>query len=211
MRRLVPLLLFPDDAFSMVFSRVAVPVLLRLLSGFSAGRSVRFNGRPRIEIEGDGKIHLSDGVVLNSLRHRYHTVMPDRVHLRSVQSGVIDVGKRTRIHGSSVTAYERVTIGNRCLIAAGCMIMDCGGHDLSFPDVHRRIELQNCKGEQNIGRISPVCIEDDVWLGASSIVMPGVTIGRGSVVAAGAVVTKDVPEMTVVGGNPAALIGSRTP
>ena len=210
MKRFLPLLMFPDDAISMVFSRLAVPVLLRLLSGFSAGRNVKFNGRPRIEIEGDGKIQLSDGVFLNSLRHRYHTVMPDRVHLRSVRSGVIEIGTRTRIHGSCVTAYENVSIGDRCLIAAGSMIMDCGGHDLSFPDVQRRIELENLKGEQNIGRISPVCIEDDVWLGASSIVMPGVTIGRGSVVAAGAVVTKDVPEMTVVGGNPAALIGSRT-
>ncbi|WP_165251625.1 DapH/DapD/GlmU-related protein [Adlercreutzia sp. ZJ304] len=50
---------------------------------------------------------------------------------------------------------------------------------------------------------APIHIEDDVWIGSGAIVLPGVRIGRGSVVAAGAVVTKDVPSMTVVGGIPA--------
>ncbi|MDO5048557.1 MAG: sugar O-acetyltransferase [Actinomycetaceae bacterium] len=53
---------------------------------------------------------------------------------------------------------------------------------------------------------APIIIEDDVWIGAHAVVLPGVTIGRGSVVAAGAVVTKNVPPMSVVGGVPAKLI-----
>ena len=54
-----------------------------------------------------------------------------------------------------------------------------------------------------------VIIEDDVWIGARSIILPGVTIGRGSVIAAVSVVTKDVEEYTLVGGNPAKLITTR--
>lgn len=49
----------------------------------------------------------------------------------------------------------------------------------------------------------PIHLEDDVWIGSGAVVLPGVTIGEGSVVAAGAVVSKDVPPMTIVGGVPA--------
>jgi maltose O-acetyltransferase len=58
---------------------------------------------------------------------------------------------------------------------------------------------------------SPVTIEDYVWIGSRAIILPGVTIGRGAVVAAGAVVTKDVPPLTVVAGNPARFVRSRSP
>lgn len=56
----------------------------------------------------------------------------------------------------------------------------------------------------------PVAIMDHVWVGARAIIMPGVTIGEGAVVAAGAIVTKDVPAYTIVGGNPARQIGVRS-
>jgi maltose O-acetyltransferase len=69
------------------------------------------------------------------------------------------------------------------------------GHDI-HDDFHRD------KG-------SPVTIEDYVWIGHRAIIMPGVTIGRGAVVAAGAVVTKSIPAMSIVAGVPAKIIGQR--
>ena len=54
-----------------------------------------------------------------------------------------------------------------------------------------------------------VTISDDVWIGANAIILPGVTIGKGSVIAGGAVVTKDVEPYMIVGGNPAKVIRSR--
>lgn len=56
----------------------------------------------------------------------------------------------------------------------------------------------------------PVTIADHVWIGARAIICPGVSIGEGAVIAAGAVVTKDVPPYTIVGGNPARYIKNRT-
>jgi acetyltransferase-like isoleucine patch superfamily enzyme len=56
----------------------------------------------------------------------------------------------------------------------------------------------------------PVVIEDHVWIGLRAVILPGVTLGRGSVVAAGAVVTRDVPPLTTVFGNPARPVGSRS-
>lgn len=57
--------------------------------------------------------------------------------------------------------------------------------------------------------IKPVTINDDVWIGRNVLIMPGVTIGSGTIIAAGAVVTKDVPEYTIVGGVPARILKYR--
>jgi maltose O-acetyltransferase len=62
---------------------------------------------------------------------------------------------------------------------------------------------------QGVTEESPVVIEDDVWIGARVIILPGVRIGKGSIIAAGAVVSKDVPPYSIVGGVPAKVIKYR--
>lgn len=76
--------------------------------------------------------------------------------------------------------------------------MDSNGHDLSFPNVAERIHTE--------GTSKPVVISDNVWIGANVVVLPGVTIGKGSVISANSVVTKDIPQMVVAGGNPAVIL-----
>lgn len=96
----------------------------------------------------------------------------------------VDVGEFVHIR-----ANGGVTIGDRVLIAAGAVITS-REHPVELP-------------RWGVTADAPVVIGDDVWIGAGAIVLPGVSIGRGSVVAAGAVVTKDVPPDTVVAGVPA--------
>lgn len=110
----------------------------------------------------------------------------------------ITIGNNTRIHGSCIHAYNKISIGENCLIAANCQIIDGNGHDLSFPDVANRINTR--------GDAKKIIIEDNVWIGANCIILPGVRIGYGSVIAAGSVVVKDIPAMCVAGGNPAKII-----
>lgn len=74
-----------------------------------------------------------------------------------------------------------------------------------FDDVHIAMRLQ---GHRDTPR---VVIEDDVWLGARAIILPGIRIGRGSIIGAGAVVTKDVPPFAICAGNPARIIRYRAP
>ena len=93
---------------------------------------------------------------------------------------------------------ERITIGDYCLIAAGCRFVD---HDHGIL-LGRPMRSQN-------GPESPIVVEDDVWIGANVIVLKGVTIGRGAVVAAGAVVNNSVPPYEIWGGVPARRIGIR--
>jgi acetyltransferase-like isoleucine patch superfamily enzyme len=112
---------------------------------------------------------------------------------------LLSLGDRVGIKAVHINASGGVTIGNDCLIGPGVKIWSAN-HRVQDPDV-----LIFAQGYDH----APVVLEEDVWLGANAVVLPGVRIGRGAVVAAGAVVTKDVPPMTVVGGVPAKPIGLR--
>jgi acetyltransferase-like isoleucine patch superfamily enzyme len=154
---------------------------------------------PWIEITDGASIRIENNVLLNSRNQGYHINMHSSVKLRAIgQSAVISIGENSRIHGACILATQRVKIGKNCLIAANTQIFDNSGHDLSFPDVENRINT--------IGDSKPIVIGDNVWIGANCIILPGVSIGNGSVIAAGSVVVKDVPQNVVVGGNPAKLI-----
>jgi maltose O-acetyltransferase len=73
---------------------------------------------------------------------------------------------------------------------------------------HDRIDIPMC--QQGFGEMKPVIIEDDVWLGERVIILPGVTIGKGSIIGAGAVVAKNVPPYSIAVGNPALVVKKRS-
>jgi len=172
--------------------------------GLQLADDVLFKGMPHVEIARGASIRIDRGVMINSSNAKYHINMHSAVKLMADRPGArIHIGEETRIHGSCIHAYRSITIGRRCLIAANCQIIDSNGHELSFDDVDRRIHTTS-EGK-------PVVIEDAVWIGANTIVLPGVRIGRGSVVAAGSVVVKDVPPMCVVAGNPAKIVKRADP
>jgi len=113
---------------------------------------------------------------------------------REPDQGEITIGDYALISpGSRITAGDKVVIGNSVMMANGVYITDSDWHGI-YDRSHRTEE------------VSPVIIEDNVWLGDCSKVLKGVTIGENSIVAAGAVVTKDVPANVVVAGNPATIV-----
>lgn len=172
---------------------------LSLVRGLELEDDVYFKGMPSIRITRGARIRIGRGVMINSSNAGYHVNMHSPVKLLADRPGAsIEIGEETRVHGSCIHAYNAISIGKRCLIAANCQIIDCNGHELSFDDVDARIHTSS-EGK-------PVVVEDAVWIGANSIVLPGVRIGRGSVVAAGSVVVKDVPPMVLAAGNPAKVI-----
>lgn len=177
--------------------------LLRLryhyLAGLRLGRGVVFKGTPVIEISNGGQIIIEAGVTLNSSNWGYHLNMHSPVKLFADRPGArIMIGAGSRLHGACLHAYSAITIGKRCLIAANTQIIDGSGHDLSFGAVEQRIFTG--------GDSRPIVLEDDVWVGANTLILPGVTIGKGSVIGAGSVVTKAIPPMVVAAGNPARII-----
>ena len=101
------------------------------------------------------------------------------------------------------------------MISWGCTIIDTDAHSLNWN--HRIKDVLDWKKGLTDGKVgaykdwsnvtsSNIKIEDKVWIGFNSIILKGVTIGQGAVIAAGSVVTKDVPAFTLVGGNPAKII-----
>lgn len=139
--------------------------------------------------------------------------MPERQSI--LQQLLGQIGRNSIIEPPFYCAYgQNIYIGDYVFLNVLCTILDCnkvqiGNHVMIGPGVqiytaahHLQAEIRN----QGCEIATTIVIEENVWIGGSAILLPGVKIGRNSVVGAGAVVTRDVPANTVVGGNPARVI-----
>lgn len=120
----------------------------------------------------------------------------------------VSIGDRTFVGGNTLLDLTcDISIGNDVLISWGCTLIDHNSHSIKFEDRKNDV-VDWIDGKKNWSNVStkPIVIQDKAWIGFNSIILKGVTIGKGSIVAAGSVVTKNVEPYTVVGGNPAKLI-----
>ena len=132
------------------------------------------------------------------------TVIRERAWIAALKheggEGKISIGERVHIARDVIisSAYN-VHVGREVTFGPRAIVMD---NNHAFDHPRKTVMKQGLNG-------SPVTIGDYAWLGANSVVLPGVTVGMGAIVAAGAVVTKDVPPYKIVGGVPAKVIGTR--
>ena len=109
-------------------------------------------------------------------------------------NGEVDIGRYVLISpGVRIMAADKISIGDSCMFGHGACITDADWHG-----IYDRAKP--------VGNTRPVIFEDNVWIGDSAIICKGVTIGKNSIIGAGAVVTKDVPPNSVYAGNPAILV-----
>jgi maltose O-acetyltransferase len=149
------------------------------------GDKVRLRGRPAVTNQ--GRMVIGRRVQLVS------TIAT--LELVAAEGGLLEIGEATLVNfGCSLVATELVRIGADCHIGPYTMMLD---NDFHRVEPERRLERPPSK---------PIVVEDNVWIGARSILMSGVTVGRDSCVAAGSVVTSDVAPRTLVGGVPARTI-----
>ncbi|MDT7570958.1 MAG: hypothetical protein QOE05_1132 [Actinomycetota bacterium] len=113
-----------------------------------------------------------------------------------VDSGRLEIGPDTNVNGlgTRILVAESVRIGARCTFSWDVQILDNDFHSITVDGVEGP-------------KVAPVVIGDRVWVGTRAVILKGVTIGDGAVVAAGALVTKDVPPGAVVAGVPAKVVG----
>ena len=135
--------------------------------------------------------------ILGHVRIGKNVFVHENVLIRSFNY-LITIGENTTINRNTIIE-GKVTIGANCSIAPNVVIV---GQNHVFSERDKAIKLQ---GSESKG----IVVHDDVWVGANSTIVDGVIIGKGSVVAAGAVVTKDVAPFSVVGGVPAKMIKTR--
>ena len=160
------------------------------LRGYVA--SYRFESRVPVIVRGGLRITKRNGVIDVGARTEFFpdvklacwAVAKDRPAVLTI-GRYCSIGDRTEIH-----AGERVQIGDRVSISWDCVILDRDYHGAGG-------------GPEGS---APVVLETGVWIGCRSIILKGVTIGEGAVVAAGSVVTKDVEARTLVAGNPARFV-----
>jgi acetyltransferase-like isoleucine patch superfamily enzyme len=199
--------------------RIMDPVLLRVasrLAHLSENHPRRLSTeRWRDCAEADPHVAFLDEARIVNCGDRAALSIGDFTHVAG-ELAIVAPGGRLRVGrycfvgpGTRVWAQTAITIGDHVLIAHLVDIHDTDSHSTNV--VRRRADPVDLfeRGApiawENV-QSSPVVIEDDVWIGFKSSILKGVTIGRGAIVAAGAVVTKDVPAYTLVAGNPARVV-----
>jgi acetyltransferase-like isoleucine patch superfamily enzyme len=131
------------------------------------------------------------------------------------QGGKIHIGDYCYLgENSKIWSARSINIGDRVLIAHNVNIHDNISHPLDSSQRHndykRIIGLTKFNAEVFDLTPKSIVIKNDAWIGFNSIILKGVTIGEGAIVGAGSVVTKDVPDYTIVAGNPARIIKTTT-
>lgn len=133
------------------------------------------------------------------------------------ETGEITVGDRVHIGGSTFISRSSIIIEDDVTIAWGCTVYDHNSHPSAWEDrkndtLQEYLDVIECgnpiknKNWENV-KTSGIHIKSKAWIGMNVIILKGVTIGEGAIVAAGSVVVKDVPDWAVVGGNPATVVG----
>lgn len=122
-------------------------------------------------------------------------------------NSVIKIGDGSGLSSPCIWAKERITIGKRVKIGGDCILLDSDCHSLDWKQRCMTEDKSNGLPVDTINaRTSPIIIGDDVFIGTRSIILKGVQIGDRSIIAAGSVVTKNIPSDCIAAGNPAKVI-----
>lgn len=137
----------------------------------------------------------------NSLARGFITSCGDNVNLEphSYFSLALQIGNRSGVGARSMLVGD-IRIGNNVMMGTDCRM---------YTRNHAFDRLDVPMNQQGFTEVRPIIIEDDVWIGSNVIILPGVHVGTGAVIGAGAVVTKNVPDYAVVVGNPAKIVKYR--
>ena len=133
---------------------------------------------------------------IGNLVRIWSNINPTRLAVH--RGGRLIIGEKTLVNGTMISASTEISIGKNCFIGPQTIIMNSDFHGIGGTD--------STEGES-----APIIIEDNVWLGTRTMVLKGVHIGEGAIVAAGAIVTKSVPAYTVVAGVPAKIVKHLNP
>ena len=180
---------------------ITIPSTIRnkwimLISGIEYGKGFRSCGNILFRKYG-GSITLGNNVSVNSHRIADPIGGDCKTIFVTTESGKIEIGNNVGISNASFYASNSIIIEDDVCVGAGCKIYDTNFHSI-YPN-------ERLCGNTNVLTV-PVTIKKKAFLGGHCIVLKGVTIGEGAVIAAGSVVSRSVPDYEVWGGNPARFL-----
>lgn len=156
----------------------------------------RVNGR--IFIQNHGKLEIGEKFMVNSGK-RYNPIGGDIITRLITQSNSkLSIGNNVGISNSTIFCTDSIEIRDNVYIGGGCKIWDTDFHSINS---NERIHLDD-KGIKT----APILIDVNVFVGANTIILKGVKIGKNAVIGAGSIVTKDIPHNEIWAGNPAKFI-----
>jgi acetyltransferase-like isoleucine patch superfamily enzyme len=153
-------------------------------------------GKIRFLIHGPGSIVIGKNFHAVSSRRRSFFTLFSPCHLTIIGNAEIILGEHVGLNGTTIVSRKKISIGNNTMIAPNTIISDNDSH-VAWPPSERW-----SKSDEG----SEITIESDVWIGMNCIILKGVRIGHGSIIAAGSVVTGDVEPNSLYAGNPARKI-----
>lgn len=172
----------------------------------ATSRNVSYQSFPqiigRIVISGRGKLSFGKQVMINSDIYINPVGMTNQTMFYIGPNGVVEIGNNVGITNSLFFANEKIIIKDDVLIGGGCQLLDNDFHSTDYKD--------RLKGGKINVKSKPIIINESAFIGTSSIILKGVTIGARSIIAAGSVVTKSIPSDEIWGGNPAVFIKKNT-
>lgn len=176
----------------------AVGFFLFLLEKVEYLKMPRLRGFVNVNLASPRSLRFGKGVVINSGRKRNPVGLGIQTSLMTIERGQITVGNRVGMSNVALIARESITIEDDVLLGSGVVVYDNDFHSLNA-------EIR-CHGKDDDIKTAPVLIKECAFIGAGSIILKGVTIGRNSIIGAGSVVTRSVPDNEIWGGNPAKFI-----
>lgn len=182
-------------ALSIRFWTLVNPLLLRSL-GATTGRNARIPGKLHLSLWG-GVIIIGDNLYYSSGNGVNPLCANDRGALHVERGGRLTIGDNVGMSSTRIWVSKEVSIGSHVNIGGGVVITDTDAHPIDW--------RQRRKGGEGT-LAAPVRIADDVWIGANTTILKGVTIGARSVVGAGSVVTRPIPPDCIAAGNPCRVI-----
>lgn len=159
---------------------------------------VRFYGHCNIRVAQGGKMSIGDGFVCQSGSFACIDCQNES-KLQVEENGFLQIGNNVGMSSVIIHCWNHIVIEDDVKIGAGCMIFDTNFHNTD-PEIRCTTDCRSTIAT------APVVIKDHAFIGTRCIISKGVTIGRNSIVAAGSVVVKSVPDNEVWGGNPARFI-----
>ena len=185
------------NGFFNIKNRLASPIItfyLRVFCKIEIGSDAKFHGRPIIFPRQGGSISIGKNFTANSNSNANTIGIYNRVIISALGENVeVKIGNNVGLSGVSINSRNSITIGNNVIIGGGSAVWDTDFHPADY---------KVRKVSPNQGKSAPIFIGNDVFIGARSIILKGVSIGDRSVIAAGAVVNKSVPNDSIVFGNP---------
>ena len=179
-----------------------------ILLGVTFGNNVKFYNSVYFDIHPDSTVTIGDDFVMSSgdsfnplSRNIKGCIVAERANSKII------IGNHVGMSSPCLWAKQEITIGDFVNIGGDCILIDSDAHNL---DWRVRDSLKKFNSEESFdihtAKCAPIHIGDHVLIGTRSIILKGVTIGDGSIIAAGSIVTKNIPANVIAGGNPCKII-----